>query len=135
MKKGKWARAAWAAAACLYVFGSAGAIASPIPGAADRVLVLVNQERARAGLAPLTMDPQLNSAAQNFAEYMGQANFYAHNGPNGSTPLSRIHASGFPGNGAWGENIAAYYSDADAVMQASSPRACSGRRSRERGLR
>src|ERR1051326_8841401 len=93
----KLARAAWTAAACLVVLGASGARAAVIPGAADRILVLVNQERAKAGLAPLTMDPQLNSAAQNYADYMGNTNTYAHDGADGSTPLSRMNAAGFPG--------------------------------------
>jgi hypothetical protein len=107
-----------AAAACFVVLGAAPAPAAPIPGAADQVLALVNQERSRAGLAPVSMDAQLNSCAQSFAEYMGSAGFYAHNGPDGSTPLSRMNAAGFPGTGAWGENIAAAYATAAEVMQA-----------------
>ena len=117
MKMGKLARAAWAAAVCLIALGGARAHAEVIPGAADRVLVLVNEARAQAGLAPLTRDPQLDSSAQGFSDYMASANFYAHNGPDGSTPLSRMNAVGFPGTGTWGENIAAYYSDADSVIQ------------------
>src|SRR5438128_9047155 len=114
---GKLPRAAWAAAACLMVLGGARAYAATIPGAAEQVLALVNQARAQAGLASLTMDPQLNQSAQSYSDYMASANFYAHEGPDGSTPLSRMNAAGFPGTGTWGENIAAYYSDADSVMQ------------------
>jgi hypothetical protein len=117
MKMGKLARAAWAAAACLIALGGARAHADTISGAADQVLTLVNQARAQAGLAPLTLDPQLTQSAQSFSEYMASANFYAHEGPDGSTPLSRMNAAGFPGTGTWGENIAADYSDADSVMQ------------------
>src|SRR3954454_21060303 len=118
MRIAKLARAAWTAAACFVILGGARAYAAVIPGGAERVLVLVNQQRASAGLAPLTMDPQLNASAQAYSEYMGSANFYAHNGPDGSTPLSRMNAAGFPGVGTWGENIAAGQSDADSVMQA-----------------
>jgi cysteine-rich secretory family protein/IPT/TIG domain-containing protein len=117
MKMGKLARAAWAAAACLMACGGARAPADTLPGATDRVLTLVNQARGQAGLAPLTLDPQLTQSAQSFSEYMASANFYAHAGPDGSTPLSRMNAAGFPGMGTWGENIAADYSDADSVMQ------------------
>src|SRR5687768_1250563 len=49
---------------------------------------------------------------------MAAADFYAHNGPNGSTPLTRMNAAGFPGTGAWGENIAVYYRDPEAVLRA-----------------
>ena len=115
---GKLPRAAWAAAACLMVLGGARAYAATIPGAAEQVLALVNQARAQAGLASLTMDPQLNQSAQSYSDYMASANFYAHDGPDGSTPLSRMNAAGFPGTGTWGENIAAGYSDAASVMQA-----------------
>jgi hypothetical protein len=117
MNRGNLVRAALAAAACFVVLGGARAHAEAIPGAAERVLTLVNQERTRAGVAPLSMDPQLTAAAQKFSEHMASANFYSHNGPDGSTPLGRMNAAGFAGTGTWGENIAAYYSDADAVMQ------------------
>lgn len=117
MTQGKLARRACVVVACWAVLGAARAHAAAVAGAADRVLTLVNQERARAGLAPLTIDPQLTTSAQTFSEYMASANFYAHNGPDGSTPPTRMTAAGFPGTGTWGENIAAYYSDADAVMQ------------------
>jgi hypothetical protein len=119
MKVALLARAALAvAASCFVVLGASPAHAAAIPGAADQVLGLVNQERARAGLSPLTMDAQLNSAAQNYAEAMGSTGVYAHNGADGSTPLSRMNAAGFPGTGAWGENIAAAYNTAAEVMQA-----------------
>ena len=69
MKMGKLARAAWAAAACLIALGGARAYAAEaIPGATDRVLALVNQARAQAGLAPLTRDPQLERTAQRFSD-------------------------------------------------------------------
>ena len=81
------------------VLGGARAYAATIPGAAEQVLALVNQARAQAGLASLTMDPQLNQSAQSYSDYMASANFYAHDGPDGSTPLSRMNAAGFPGTG------------------------------------
>jgi hypothetical protein len=84
---------------------------------ANEVLNLVNKERQAAGLAPLTRAVELDRAAQKFAQYMGEAGFFSHNGPDGSTPSSRIKAEGYNGT-TWGENIAAGQKDPQAVMNA-----------------
>jgi len=93
------------------------------PAAADdaafaaEVLNLVNKERQANGLAPLTRAVELDRAAQKFAVYMGEAGFFSHNGPDGSTPASRIKAEGYNGT-TWGENIAAGQRTPEAVMNA-----------------
>lgn len=71
------------------------------------VLRLVNQERAAQSppLAPLTLSAELQTAAQNYAQYMGEAPWWGHTGPDGSTPGSRITAAGYRWT-AYGENIA-----------------------------
>lgn len=81
------------------------------------VLVLVNKERQANGLAPLTRAVELDRAAGKFAQYMGEAGFFSHNGPDGSTPSSRIKAEGYNGT-TWGENIAAGQRTPAAVMNA-----------------
>src|SRR5690242_16808120 len=81
--RGTWIAVVWG----LVLIGSGGQ-AAPLTGAAERVLALVNQERVQAGGAPLASSPALDAAAQGFSEYMAAADFYAHNGPDGSTPLS-----------------------------------------------
>src|SRR5919202_391474 len=80
--------------------------AQDVSGFADQVLQLVNKERQAAGLAPLTRAPELDQAAQQYAQYMGTARFFDHTGPDGSTPPTRIAAAGYHGY-TWGENIAA----------------------------
>jgi hypothetical protein len=94
-----------------------GARAESVPGAAARLFALVNQQRAEAGLPPLAPAPALDQSAQSFSEYMASADFFAHVGPDGATPLARMTAAGFPGTGAWGEDLAVYYDDPDSVMQ------------------
>lgn len=48
---------------------------------------------------------------------MATKNWFAHNGPDGSTPISRMAAAGVQA-GYWGENIAAGQQDAGSVMTA-----------------
>jgi Cysteine-rich secretory protein family len=91
--------------------------AQDVSGFADQVLTLVNKERQAVGLAPLTRAPELDQAAQQYAQYMGTARFFDHTGPDGSTPPTRIAAAGYKGY-TWGENIAAGQPTPDAVMKA-----------------
>jgi uncharacterized protein YkwD len=58
----------------------------------DEVLALVNQDRAAAGLRPLSLSPQLTATAQSDRQYVATAGFFSHHGPNGSNPGSRIAA-------------------------------------------
>ena len=62
------------------------------------------------------MNLALTRAAQNYAQYMGAANFFDHYGPDGSTPWSRAEAEGYTGWTYMGENIAAGYATPAAVM-------------------
>jgi uncharacterized protein YkwD len=92
---------------------SATATATPSPPAgasngsiASDFLGLLNAERARNGLGPLSMNPNLSTAATNYARYMATANFFGHDGPDGSSPVRRVDATGYPGT--WrGETLAA----------------------------
>jgi uncharacterized protein YkwD len=84
---------------------------------ASQVISLVNQQRAANGLGALTSQSQLTAAAQRHSLDMGCAFFLSHTGSDGSSPYSRIVDSGYPVNW-WGENVAAGYSTAQAVMDA-----------------
>jgi uncharacterized protein YkwD len=84
----------------------------------EQVLSMVNQERAAAGLNALRIAPELTTAAQKYSEYMASADFFAHEGPDGSTPATRQQAAGYTGAVVWGENIAAGQPDPQSVMQA-----------------
>jgi hypothetical protein len=87
---------------------------------ASRVVVLVNEERAAAGLKPLTMDSRLASAAQAHSQAMADADEMLHQVA-GELPLcasgpDRYDSVGYP----WyvcGENIAAGYLTPESVMQ------------------
>jgi len=90
------------------------AVPGPGPGETSRpddvreVLALVNAERTAAGVAPLTMHPQLTEAA--LAHAADQYDFncltsLTHTGTDGSNPAKRITRTGFLVR-TWGENIA-----------------------------
>jgi uncharacterized protein YkwD len=79
-----------------------------VQAARDSVLCLINERRREHGLGKLRSDPRLERAAQDHSASMDAGNFFAHNAPNGSTPLSRIRSTGYlSGAGSWGiaENI------------------------------
>ena len=64
---------------------------------------LVNVERAKAGLSPVTLDTTLSKAAQVRAKET--VSYFSHTRPNGSTFSSAITEQGISFRGA-GENIA-----------------------------
>ncbi|MFI1958974.1 CAP domain-containing protein [Streptomyces althioticus] len=72
---------------------------------AAEVVELTNRERARAGLAPLSHDPLLATAAQAHSADMVARDFYAHTAPDGSKPWDRAAAVGSRCRTV-GENIA-----------------------------
>ena len=64
-----------------------------------------NSERAANGLASLSSNSQLNTAAQNKAADMAANDYWAHTSPSGVTPWYWITASGYKYQTA-GENLA-----------------------------
>jgi uncharacterized protein YkwD len=70
------------------------------------VLALVNQERTSRGLSALTLQSQLDTAANNHSVDMVCNDFFSHTGSDGSSPSSRATALGYPSTFV-GENI--YY--------------------------
>lgn len=75
------------------------------PPSLERQLVdLVNAERAKAGCAPLRIDPRLHGAAQKHADDMVARNFFDHVNPDGVHPDARITAAGYRWS-QWGENL------------------------------
>lgn len=69
----------------------------------SQVAQLVNVERAKAGLSPVTLDTTLSKAAQVRAKET--VSYFSHTRPNGSTFSSAITEQGISFRGA-GENIA-----------------------------
>ncbi|HEX2988079.1 MAG TPA: CAP domain-containing protein, partial [Chloroflexota bacterium] len=76
--------------------------------------------RAAAGLAPLQWNNELAIAASDYAFYMASHSYFAHNTPEGTTPVSRSSAAGYP-SFPWGtyvgENLAKGFDSPDTVMQ------------------
>lgn len=81
------------------------------------LLNLTNQQRAAAGLAPLSLNDQLAQAAAGKAEDMFTNNYWAHISPNGTTPWGFIRGAGYNYTYA-GENLARGYTSASDVMNA-----------------
>ncbi len=90
------------------------------------VVRLVNVERAKVGLKPLTRNPLLEQAAQAHADDMFTREYFDHVSPDGSTFAQRIRATGYAKTptcrcrvrASMGENIAKGFTDAASVMKA-----------------
>lgn len=67
---------------------------------------LVNVERARAGLGPLSVEPRLAASASAYAQVLGSGAPFSHTGPDGSTLVTRAAAAGFPFTVQEGEVLA-----------------------------
>ena len=72
---------------------------------ANRVLELVNIERANAGVAPLVLDEALCNAANMRAIEMDRTGEFSHTRPNGNSYFEVFNICGV-GSGTYGENIA-----------------------------
>jgi len=70
-----------------------------------RMLALLNDERARAGLRPLKVDPLLVTAARSHARDMLAQGYFAHVDNEGKTPADRARAAGVRFT-VLGENLA-----------------------------
>ncbi len=72
------------------------------------MLVLINQERAELGLAPLRLELSLNDAAEQHSLWMLDTNTFSHTGIGNSSSTDRIVQAEFDLDGYWstGENIA-----------------------------
>jgi uncharacterized protein YkwD len=86
-----------------------------------QVVELTNQERTKEGLLPLKWNDSLALAATNYAQDLAARNYFAHNSPEGSTPVERARLAGYEAYG-WGglyegENLARGYSTPDGAMQ------------------
>ena len=75
------------------------------PAAEDRMLELVNQERSRAGLGALSVDPTIREVARAYSIDMFRRGFFSHVDLDGATPFDRMRRGGVRFSGA-GENLA-----------------------------
>ena len=73
----------------------------------QEMLALVNAERAKVGVDPLTFDDNLNSSAENHSSWMLENDLFNHTGVDGTNPQDRAEDAGyvFEGTYAVGENI------------------------------
>ena len=62
----------------------------PRPDLEQKMLDLVNQERAAAGLRPLVADPELTEVARRHSADMFARGYFAHDTPEGRTPFDRM---------------------------------------------
>jgi uncharacterized protein YkwD len=81
----------------------------------QQILDLVNQERAKVGADPLSINEQLDQAADLHSQDQASMNNMSHTGSNGSDFGTRIQGEGYQFSTA-GENVAAGYVDAEAVV-------------------
>jgi uncharacterized protein YkwD len=81
------------------------------------VFMIVNQERANAGCAPLTVDSRLTTAARRHSADMAQRGYFDHTTPEGVEFATRITQAGYRWSTA-GENIAKGQPTAASVMKA-----------------
>ena len=94
------------------------AAAAPLDdgGYVARVLDLTNAERQKAGLPPLSLNPQLGTAAQNYSQVLASTGCFEHTC--GPVPdfAERDAQAGYSGWTAVGENIAAGYQTPESVV-------------------
>jgi uncharacterized protein YkwD len=83
----------------------------------NRLVQRINEEREKAGVAPVTVSAQLNSAAYDHTVDMAMHDFFSHTGSDGSTPEERVARAGFQAS-ATGEVLAAAHSDPDVIVDA-----------------
>ncbi|HEY8804961.1 MAG TPA: CAP domain-containing protein [Clostridium sp.] len=79
------------------------------------VVTLVNQERAKQGLAPLKENVQLSSMARTKSEDMVAKNYFDHTSPTYGSPFDMMKTFGITYTAA-GENIAMGQQTAASVM-------------------
>lgn len=92
-------------------------LSSSIDLSTEKLVQMTNQQREKNQLAPLQLNESLSKAAGMKAEYMLANNFWAHNGPDGTTPWHFFKQVGYPYTYA-GENLARGFTDSSDVMTA-----------------
>lgn len=83
-----------------------------------RVLTLTNAERVKAGLAPLTLNTSLRSAAQSYAEVMAPTACFGHDCGPVPDLRKRIENVAYTNWTLIGENVGAGYSTPEELVTA-----------------
>ncbi|MEP0841840.1 MAG: CAP domain-containing protein [Phycisphaerae bacterium] len=81
-----------------------------------KLIELVNLERTRRGLQPVTPNPKLMSLAEDYAEDMIRRNFFDHTDPDGRGLGQRAIEHGYVPLLAVGENLAGGQNSPEWVM-------------------
>lgn len=81
------------------------------------VIQLINQERIKEGLQPLTEQSQLTQAARMHSEDMACNQFFSHISPSNGDVEQRVNIQGYTFS-AIGENIGAGYGTPASIVQA-----------------
>jgi uncharacterized protein YkwD len=97
---------------------AAQTLAAPIDqlAATSRVLDLTNNERNKAGLAPLTASVELQAAAQSYTLVLASGDCFAHTCGPMPNFADRDAAAGYAGWWSLGENLAGGYSTPEEVV-------------------
>ncbi len=82
-----------------------------------KVVELTNAERAKQGLAPLTLDTELSKVARTKSQDMKDKNYFDHNSPTYGSPFDMMKSFGISYKSA-GENIAMGQTSPEQVVQA-----------------
>ena len=90
------------------------------PATAAAVYALTNELRADSGLPPLALNDALNGSANSYAAVLATYDWFAHEGPDGSTIKSRAEAAGYSSWIYLSENLyRGFYGDAaERIVQA-----------------
>jgi uncharacterized protein YkwD len=92
--------------------------APPADPVVARVVELTNAERQKAGLPPLSVNPDLAEAAQRYAEAMAATGCFEHTCPPIPELQGRVESAGYTQWGRLAENIAAGQRSAEQVVAA-----------------
>ncbi len=82
-----------------------------------RIILLINANRAAAGLAPVFAQDMLMAEAQRFSGIQASLGRLSHRGVDGTNAGQRLHRAGYRWS-FWGENLAAGQENADAAVAA-----------------
>ena len=82
----------------------------------DQVVALVNEERAKNGLQPLSNNTDLSEVAYIKAVDMAENNYFEHTSPTYGSPFDMMNTFGITYTAA-AENIAQGYTTAESVME------------------
>ncbi len=92
-------------------------LGSSIDLSTEQLVQLTNQQRQKEHVQPLKLNDSLSQAAAMKADFMFSKNFWAHNGPDGTTPWYFFKQVGYNYTYA-GENLARGFTNSSEVMNA-----------------